>query len=281
MTTIKKILNLIVCALFIAISHLGYTQPQSNNPEDPCEIHEKREDPVFTLLHKCDILNELWGIRIFYMKAEFTGYPCDADSNLYYLTSKLAEKANSLLGTEKDLAKRYEEEVSLEHMTETLDLKGSADGFSLLLGYYPAHLEHGRRCHAKSYVIGEVYKELFGSEINFYYDYDRLGHLMEMAKARDGFNDEEIIEFLREPLQMIYDQEVESYNRFIEENKDILDEITLLARNEFKIKSNGANKCKTIRDKEFCAPASGDREIIQSLNDIVPYIKTLKQSSAK
>lgn len=282
----KKTFNLILCILFTGLSQVAFPATHSNDLADHCKIQEESKDVVLTLLQKCDLLNELWGLLISYMKVELDRYPCDGRSDMYYLVSKLNEKTHNLTEAENKLAKRYEEDVLLKDSVDALygpkELNASSyDTFiKSFKGYYPQNLMTIKRFRAKADAVEKIYKEIFGEEIIVYYDYDWLSHLMEMAKARDGFNDEEIIEFVREPLKMIYEQEVESFNLFIEKHKDVFEEVTLLARSDFKIKSDGTKKCKIIRGKEFCTTASGYYELIKSLSDIMPYMDSLKQESA-
>lgn len=260
-----KRLRFTVCALLAMVLHVGYLQAQIGDRASPYANNpvEESEDIIFTFYKKCYILNEVWGILNAYLGTRIDSYPCnDEKSDFYDLELKFLLKSASLREAEFELASKHQELEKLENIIEDLYItKEPKDLYEkytkMFVGDYPANLEFAKIFRAKADVMEEIYKELFGREIKVCFELDRFSHLIEMAKARDGFNDEEIIEYLREPLMIIYKAEVESYNRFIAENRDVLEKLKLLGQNGFK----------------------DEHGSIKQLQDILLYLSGLKQNS--
>lgn len=302
----RKKLKIMVCVLFVWIFNTGYMQAQESDFEDSLAVNisgKEADDVVLTLLSKCDVLIELWAFLGAHMEVDMenlSGNLCGSDSDLRYLRMKLHEKRLSLIDAERELAEKYEELGVLDKAIEKIYIiKEPNDIYeelaTIFRGCYPASLESAKLCRVRNDAVETICKEVFGSDINIYYnDYhsalrkllpdwfdlgDWLNHILKGVKARDGFNDKEIVEFAREPLLMIYNEELKIYERFCAENKEIFEEIIVLAKNDFRIKANGAKKCRIIRDREFCATASGEYEVIKSLQDIITYINSINESS--
>lgn len=263
----KKNFKLIVLIILAALLHCGYLQAQTENQASSCAIEESLEqceDVLITFYTKCYILNELWGILNAYLNADLDGYPCDGKSDFYYLNLKLGEKSSNLRMAEFELAQRHNEFEKLNDIVEELYITNEAKPLyekydRIFQGHYPANLEFAKIFRVKADVMERIYKELLGPEISVCFETDRFSDLIAKAKTQNRLKDEEIIEGLKQHLMSIYIEEIESYNRFIEENKVILQEAQLFAREEFK-----------------CGKVSGEYDNIKVLRDILPVSKKPK-----
>lgn len=102
-------------------------------------------------------------------------------------------------------------------------------------------------------------------------DIEKITQKMQSIKSSHYNNDNALSTTNVELIKEIFDEVLENYRTFIEQNMEVLKKIELFANNGFRIK-NGKPECIAYRTKEYCIISSN---AITSLRQMMAYIQQL------
>lgn len=273
-----KILKSLAFVLF-ALSSL---QVRAEDPKDFSHIFESfekdfNEDFVSSLIKRRLVLN--------FLSILSTNNPLISIPGIYQtlpylnLTDHLDRLANHLGNEEKTqnaLAQDFpifnlgdkeslSEKISRCLESGNIDLKAAAK--------YPFTIETYRIQLAKLLEIKKIFEDLLEIKISD----DRILH---SSKSLNQFllskitDTKELVEFV-DLLRLVCEDEITRFRQFMDENKEKFENLSDLAKNNFKARSS-EKICKTVRGTEFCTERfkeSSDQ--LKSFAEINSYLKSL------
>lgn len=272
----KKLKILILCYVFAMLSCAVYAE---NDAIAVQGAKEQIDDVVFTFMRKSQILPMMFVL---------TGRPKEnfvkneeprviKDLPFRQLYSQLNKKAQQLAEAEGTLARKsgklnVEEMGKIaEEIQASKNLQTMVEKSRELLKDYPAVAETMELHFATVYDLKTILEGVAETDLN-------LLDQQSMESLIDGLGSKMSEAELKELMGMVFDDEMEQYKAFVENNKEVLEKVSALAKNGFKVKTV-SKKCRTIRGKEFCTSGKEEREI-KSLSEIIPYINSMDSPQA-
>lgn len=264
----KKILKIITgmgCIGFLCMAH-AETDAFVKHAND-----RAREDVVFTLMRK-----HMWINHIALLCNGETVLPLK-ELPLKDLYDKLRKKSGLLVAAEKASVKGLQEAITAKSVKDdfmtTSDMHSVYDIFDTesvkkVFENLPASAEaiilDFAHLHDQKAFIDELLGKNFSliETSKLFMDLEMDLELVKQSKLSEAD--------LKVLITLFYENEIKQLNGFIEQNRDILDKVSKIADNEFKITMQ---QCRTIKSEQYCT-SNAAREI-GSLSEIIPYINTL------
>lgn len=265
----KKLKKLVLCSILIALTGGLYAE----NNLAVYDAKEQIDDVVFTFMRKSQILPLMFGLtgrkKETFMHQEPQGIK---DLPFRQLYSQLDEKVHQLAEAEAKLAKKSgkldDKEIikATEEIQASKNLQTMVEKSRELLKDYPAVAETMELHFAIVYDFKTILEGIAETDLNLL-DKQSIESLM------GGLGSKMSEDELKELMGMVFDDEMEQYKAFVEKNKDVLEKVSALAKNGFKV-TTVSKKCRIIRGKEFCTSGKEEHDI-KSLSEIMPYINSM------
>lgn len=276
MNLVTKLLA--VGALLLGIS--GVTLAESESPlviRDNSNV-QQYEDVLFTFMRKSQLLPVLADLAD--QKPHFRQKEIKAIKELPFreLFHDLQNKMEELSRAEGKQARESGtfDENALKQRFD--DAKSSAtDLHSFFLNLYevikdfPAIREGFTLASILAYDSVEILQDLLDHKIdpfssNFVKEFTELLSKQENPQDFLGLT------------KVIFNDEMEQYKAFVEENKKTLEMISAISKKGFRI-TRTSKTCRKIRGKELCTSGKYEYEI-KTISEIMPYIQSLEASPA-
>ncbi len=271
----NKTIKLTLCALFMGLSCAVYAE----NDVVTYDANEQLDDIVFTFMRKSQILPELFELTSREKGISFNGErKVIMELPFRKLYRQLNAKAEKLAEAEGKLA-RESGKINLEEMEKTMkEVEASENLLTMIektrtaLKGYPAMIEMSELMFAKVYDVKEILEGILETDIDsFNKDLDEV-----IARLASTMSKSELDEL----FGLIFDDEMEQYKTFVEENKAVLEKVSALANNGFEITVATPKKCKTIKGKQFCTSGQAEKRGIKTISEIMPYINSMQPAEA-
>lgn len=277
----KKLLKITTCALMMGLSCMAYaeTDAASSSAVAVIKLDDQgmREDLVFQFMRKYQLLKALERDHVQIVnKLPFTS-----------LYKKLEAEKDKLSQQQFKKVMKQDPTLLLEFIgqfiTKAVKIQKEDESPSSKL----QSLYEFMRSTTKDYLAIAEKTELFFSgvfdfttlvsevlEINII---DTLAHTLNPKQIlkEAGMSEQEA----KEIMAQVFNNEVEDYKQFVEENKDILEKVAKFADKGFLMETSSSKKCKIVRKKEVCTSGNKSEEITR-LSQIIPYIMSLQETQA-
>lgn len=264
----------IICILFIGLSCAVYAE---DNTLVVPGAGQPSEDVVMTFMRKSQVLPAI--LSLINRRAEEDGVLRNLP--FYGLDRRLLRESQDLIVEEgKRMRESEVDQAKLKAMLDE-DLK-AAEASGNLENLFVKVREIGKEMNtpalvemmglqlALSHDIISIYKSLLETEdINLGMSERDLAALIASKMTPDEF---------KGLVEEIFNFELAEYNDFVEQNKDVLEKVTALANNGFKMETK-SEKCRIFKGKKLCVPTSSSGQI-KSLSEIMPYVLSVKSNEA-
>ncbi len=269
----KKLLTITISALLMGLSCMAYAETNDQSALAIVKYNDKgmREDPVFQLMRKNLLLHAMSD-----SKRDVGNKKKKMVANLPFhnLCGKLAKKSSQLSDKETKHLDKNLEQLFFQTLKEDLSEQDNKFNalYKALVNFskdYPAFAENVELLFAPIYDSIAILEDILEVKID-----DLLNFDSDSVRAKSGLSENEIEEL----MDQVFNNEIEEYNKFVEENKDFLEKVSIFVDNGFKIKTS-TKKCRTIKKKEYCTSGETESEI-KALAEIMPYIMNSKETPA-
>lgn len=256
----KKLLKITAYALLMGLSYVALAATDDESTLVLNEDQEMKRDTVFQLIRKNRLLS-------FLRYSDYKQKKIVDNLPFRNLSEKLFDKAmelsdlarNQSLNDQKIKENRYK-------LRECHNLLCFHQTRMDLYKDYPAIIEASELEAIDFLDYANILTEMYETKID-------LSNWKDPQKLQ-GLSSGEALEL----KQQVLANEIEEYIQFVEDNKDILEKVSKIVDNYFRITTTTEKKCRTIKKKKVCTSGSDTHEI-KLLSDIMPSIMKSQENT--